>query len=480
MYDEYNTYYDNEQELTTEMAGGTQESWEEPETRTERSHRRKKKGMSAGKVLAIAISCTLIGGLAGAGSLAFAKNNNGTSVVFEGQRTVHPIETTQVNTEREMTPAEVYAANVNSTVGITTSVTTNYFGYQTKSAAAGSGFILTEDGYVLTNYHVIENSDSVKVSMYDGTSYDAEVIGYDKSNDIAVLKIDANGLTPVVLGSSDDLVVGDTVMAIGNPLGELTFSLTTGVVSALNREVTIQGNIAMDLIQTDAAINSGNSGGALFNAHGEVIGVTNAKYSSSGSLTSASVDNIGFAIPIDNIRGIVMSIIEKGYISRPYIGVSVQSLTTDMTRYGVPNGVSIVSVEEGSPAEEAGLQTDDIITHLNGEAVSSSSSLAKEIGHCTAGEEVTLTVYRKGETLEVKVIVGEHELSAKADDEEKEEKQDAQDNGNNGQNRGGSDDSGEYYDPYSGDLWDDFSGEFFGNDNPFSYDGHGFYYFPFG
>ena len=164
-----------------------------------------------------------------------------------------------MDTGKEMTAAEVYAANVNSTVGITTSITTNYFGYQTTSAAAGSGFILTQDGYILTNYHVVEGSNSIKVTTYDGTGYDATLIGYDESNDIAVLKIDATGLTPVVLGDSDKLNVGDSVVAIGNPLGELTFSLTSGAVSALNREVTLSSNVTMDLIQTDCAINSGLS-----------------------------------------------------------------------------------------------------------------------------------------------------------------------------------------------------------------------------
>lgn len=186
-----------------------------------------------------------------------------------------------------LTASEIYARYVNSTVGITTAVTTNLFGRQTTSAASGSGFILTSDGYILTNYHVIEGSGQIAVALYSGTSYSAKVIGYDETNDIAVLKIDASDLTPVVVGSSSDLEVGEDVVAIGNPLGELTFSLTTGVVSALNREITVSSGVTMNLIQTDCAINSGNSGGALFNMHGEVVGITNAKYSSS---SGASID----------------------------------------------------------------------------------------------------------------------------------------------------------------------------------------------
>ena len=177
-------------------------------------------------------------------------------------------------------------------------------GFQTTAAASGSGFILTDNGYVLTNYHVIEDASSITVTMYDGSSYDAALVGYDESNDIAVLKIEAEGLTPVVLGDSDHLNVGDSVVAIETPWESLPFSLTSGAVSALDREITLSNGVTMDLIQTDCAINSGNSGGALFNLYGEVIGITNAKYSGSGSSSEASIDNIGFAIPINHVRGL--------------------------------------------------------------------------------------------------------------------------------------------------------------------------------
>ena len=157
------------------------------------------------------------------------------------------------------------------------------------------------------------------------------------------MKIDAEGLTPVVLGDSDNLNVGDQVVAIGNPLGELTFSLTTGVVSALNREVTLSSNVTMNLIQTDCAINSGNSGGALFNLYGEVIGITNAKYSSSSSSSEASIDNIGFAIPLNHVKNIVKSIIETGSITKPYIGVTVSSVSSEAQGYGLPTGAAVRS-----------------------------------------------------------------------------------------------------------------------------------------
>ena len=321
--------------------------------------------LTMSKVIALALCCSLVGGILGAGGVALlGGGKKDSTTILEGERPSSAITVAQIDTSREMTPAEVYAQNVNSTVGITTSVTTNFWGYQTTAAVSGSGFILTEDGYILTNFHVIEDSNSITVTAYDGTTYDATVVGYDESNDIAVLKVEAEGLTPVVLGDSDDLNVGDTVVAIGNPLGELTFSLTSGVVSALDREVTMSSGVTMDLIQTDCAINSGNSGGALFNLYGEVIGITNAKYSGSGSSGQASIDNIGFAIPINSVRNIVESIIENGYIVKPYIGVSVTDVSAETQSYGLPQGAAVKEVTEGSPAEQAGLQVNDIITRV--------------------------------------------------------------------------------------------------------------------
>ena len=374
-----------------------------------------KKSFGFGKLIALALVCSLLGGIVGAvgyhflapdtekGS-AISKPDN-VSQVLMGQRENTAVQIHSVPSATLMTPAEVYAANVRSTVGITTSVTTNFWGYQTTSAASGSGFIFTDDGYILTNYHVIEDSDSITVSMYDGESYAADLIGYDSSNDIAILKIDAQGLAPVILGDSNKMNVGDSVVAIGNPLGELTFSLTAGTVSALNREVTMQSGGTMNLIQTDCAINSGNSGGALFNLYGEVIGITNAKYSSSGS--GASIDNIAFAIPVSNVWNIVESILEKGYIAKPYIGISVADLSKESQLYGLPQGAAVHSISKDSPAEAAGLQMGDIITAVDGTAVTSSSELVALIGQAKIGQVLELSVYRKGQTLTVSVSVGE-------------------------------------------------------------------------
>ncbi|WP_295155761.1 S1C family serine protease, partial [uncultured Ruminococcus sp.] len=307
---------------------------------------------------------------------------------------------------KKLSASDVYKNTVNSTVGITTEISTNYFGYTTTAAASGSGFIITDDGYIVTNYHVIEGANKVKVTTYDDKSYDAEIIGSDQTNDIAVLKIDATGLEAVTLGDSDALSVGDDVVAIGNPLGELTFTLTSGVVSAKDRQITTSNSVMMNLIQTDCAINSGNSGGALFNMYGEVVGVTNAKYSTNSS-TEASIDNIGFAIPINTVKDIVTNIIENGYFAKPYIGVSVDTVSDDMTSYGIPEGAVIKSVTEGSPAEEAGLEENDIVTKIDDTEIKSSSDMVTVIRKASKGDKLTLTVYRQGKLMTLTVTVDE-------------------------------------------------------------------------
>ena len=371
--------------------------------------------------LVLALCFSILGSALGAGGLLLAQyymaqegipsgGGENISNILQGQRENSVINIVDIDTNSIMTPAEVYAANVNSTVGITTTVTTNFWGYQSTSAASGSGFILTDDGYILTNYHVIEGSNSITVSTYSGETYDAALIGYDESNDIAVLKVSAEDLVPVVLGDSDNLNVGDSVVAIGNPLGELTFTLTSGAISAKDRKVTLSSAVTMNLLQTDCAINSGNSGGALFNLYGEVIGVTNAKYSSSSS-SQASIDNIGFAIPINSIMNIVESIIEKGYISKPYVGIHIVDVSAESQQYGIPAGAAVQSVIQDSPAQEAGLQKGDIITAVNGKAVDS-NALVDLVGASKVGDKLVLSVYRQGTTMEITVTVGEQIQSA--------------------------------------------------------------------
>ncbi len=388
---------------------------------------KKKKSNSTGRLIAIALCFSLLGSILGAGGVMLFGRSWGKeedskpsqeelSVMLQSQRENATLEIVNINSNEQMTAAEVYAANVNSTVGITTSITTNYFGFQTTSAASGSGFIITNDGYILTNYHVIQSSDSITVSLYNGSAYEAALIGYDESNDIAILKIEAENLVPVVLGDSALLNVGDPVLAIGNPLGELTFSLTSGTVSAKDRQVTLSSSVTMNLIQTDCAINSGNSGGALFNLYGEVVGITNAKYSSSSS-SEASIDNIGFAIPIDSVMHIVQSIIEKGYISKPYLGVMVMDISEESLMYGLPLGAAIYSVVEDGPAAKAGLQSGDIVTKINDTTITGQNGLKEAVSNSQVGDTLLLTVYRQGETLEIAVVIEEQIQSAQANEE---------------------------------------------------------------
>ena len=371
----------------------------------------KKRGRGAAKAVALVLVCALVGGGAGVGGAALyaglADGRQGTTI-YEADTPLSVVNTANVPSADPMTPAEIYAANVNSTVGITVdAVTTNWWGMTTSSAAAGSGFIISQDGYIVTNYHVINinGASSITVAMYDGTTYDAKVVGFDENHDLAVLKIDASGLTPVVLGDSDSLLVGETVVAIGNPLGELTFSQTTGTISALDRSVTLSSGVVMNLLQTDCAINSGNSGGPLFNQYGEVIGITNAKYSSSSS-SEASIDNIGFAIPINQVKNLITQLIETGEIVKPYLGVGVRTVTGEVQQYGIPAGAYVASVDEGGAAEKAGVQVGDVITALDGETVESQEELTSLKNQHQPGDTVTLTVYRDGETLELTVTLG--------------------------------------------------------------------------
>ncbi len=374
-----------------------------------------KKKAHGKRIIALAVLCAMLGGLCGVGGTMLtlrlmAGGGKGPveyiSGVLEGQRENSVIKIENIDTSKLMTPAEVYAANVGSTVAITATATqSGFFGNQTTAKSAGSGFILSHDGYVLTNHHVVENMDTITVSLYDKREFAATFIGYDESNDIAVLKISGENLIPVVLGDSSNLNVGDSVVAIGNPLGELSFTLTAGLISAKDRPVTMQNGSAMTLLQTDCPINSGNSGGALFNMYGEVIGITNAKYSNNGS-AEASIDSIGFAIPMNRVKQIVFSIIEKGAVVKPYVGISVQNVTAQMQSWGLPKGALITQVSQDSPASAAGLRVDDIITHFNGTAIDSSSLVAM-VGGCNPGDTAVFTVYRGGKTIEITVVIGE-------------------------------------------------------------------------
>ena len=390
-----------------------------------------KKKRTGLKIAALCLCCTLLGGAAGlGGAAAYAgwsadrggqstvqpDQTPGGSTIYESGRKPDVVSVSTVGAGKELTAAELFAANVGSTVGITVSTTTNFYGYTTTSAASGSGFVLTQDGYIVTNYHVIEEaaedpSTPITVSFYNGDSYDARLVGGEKENDVAVLKIDATGLHPVVLGDSDSLVVGEAVYAIGNPLGELTFTLTDGLVSALDRVITTgSGNnsTTLNMLQTNCAINSGNSGGPLFNRYGELVGITTAKMSNSSS-SSASVEGLGFAIPINDVKNIVQDLIQYGYVTgKPYMGVSVSTVTeSDAKRYSLPVGALVESIESGSCAEKSGLLAGDIITAIDGTDIASSTALVAAKATYRAGDTVSLTVYRSGETLKLSLTFDE-------------------------------------------------------------------------
>ena len=295
-----------------------------------------------------------------------------------------------------MSPAQVYASCVDSVVAISTTVQANYYGQITEGTSAGSGFILTADGYVVTNYHVVEGATSVQVITHKGQEHEAKIIGYDATNDVALLKVDNVQFSPVTLGSSNDLIIGDMVVAIGNPLGELASTQTVGYVSGIGREVSTDSLTTIRMIQTDAAINPGNSGGPLFNMRGEVIGITTAKYSGTTS-SGASIEGIGFAIPIDDVLGMISDLMDYGYVTGAYLGVSVRNTDPSVTSmYGLPDGAQVLEVVEGVSAHRAGVQINDIIVALGEYKVTNVTTLTRALRNFKAGDETTITVFRNG------------------------------------------------------------------------------------
>ena len=306
-----------------------------------------------------------------------------------------------------MSPSQVYAMNVNSVVAISNQSTTNVWGQVSETAASGTGFIISSDGYILSNYHVVEGANRLTVITYMGDEYEAKLVGFDEMNDVSILKIEATGLESVTIGSSDDLIVGDQVVAIGNPLGELTSSLTVGYISAKDRTINTDGNL-INMMQTDAAINPGNSGGPLFNMKGEVIGITTAKYSGSTG-SGASIEGIGFAIPIDDVMAMTEDLIAHGYLTnQAYLGVSVMDLdASTASMYSLPVGSYVQSVVEGSCAEKAGIQPKDIIINVGGYRVEGNSTLQTALRKFKAGDTTTITVFRAGAEIELTITFDE-------------------------------------------------------------------------
>ena len=307
-----------------------------------------------------------------------------------------------------MTPSQLYAACVDSVVAISSTVTsTGIYGNTATGTSSGSGFILTADGYIVTNYHVVEGAAALTVTTHDGTEYPAELKGKDATNDVAVLKVEGENMPAVTLGSSHDLVIGDMVAAIGSPLGKLTATQTIGYVSGINREVATGGVTTISMIQTDAAINPGNSGGPLFNMYGQVIGITTAKYSGTTN-SGASIEGIGFAIPIDDVASMFTDLIDHGYVTGAYMGISVENVDEEAaSRYGLPSGAYVAKVEPGYAAEKAGIEAKDIITDIGGHSVSNITDLTRALRSFQAGDTTTVTVIRGGKQLVLEITLDE-------------------------------------------------------------------------
>ena len=296
-----------------------------------------------------------------------------------------------------------------SVVAITTEevVTSNYgfwFGGEYVQSGAGSGVIMTSDGYIITNQHVVEGASTITVTLSDDTEYPATLVGSDSVNDIAVIKIEAEGLTPAVMGNSDNLVVGQSVIAVGNPMGVLGGTVTNGIISALNRDVTVN-NQKMTLIQTNAAISPGNSGGGLFDANGQLIGIVNAK--SSGSNT----EGLGFAIPINTALSVATDLIDNGYVTgRPALGITVVDVQDSQTaaQMGVSSaGVYVYQVSEGSGAQAAGIQPGDRIIAVENVLVETKEQVSEEVRNHNVGDTIQLQIARDGNIMNVEVTLGE-------------------------------------------------------------------------
>lgn len=306
-----------------------------------------------------------------------------------------------------MTPAQLYQSNVDSVVAISCTMQTTAYGQSVEGMSSGSGFILTEDGYVVTNYHVVQNASNITVTTHTGDEYDATVKGYDATNDVAVLKVEAEGLSAATIGSSTDLSIGDMVVAIGNPLGRLAATETVGYVSGINREVTTD-NTVISMLQTDAAINPGNSGGPLFNMYGEVIGITTAKYSGTTN-SGASIEGIGFAIPIDDVMGIISDLIDYGYVTGAYMGITVKDNDKEAAaQFGLPtDGAYVVDVTPGSSADKAGIQSKDLITAVDDHKITTRTDLTRTLRNYKAGDTAQVTVVRSGRELTLTITFDE-------------------------------------------------------------------------
>ena len=370
--------------------------------------KKQRKPISRGGIaIALAVTMVFSCGLGFGGGYFANKVNTSTSGSLNITKTSNSgTTTTASSTSKANTTSEIVKKTADSVVEISTeSVVTGSFAQQYVQQGAGSGVIISQDGYILTNNHVINGANSVKVRLRDGTEYDATIIGSDSDNDIALLKVSATGLSPATFGDSNSLAVGDYVVAIGNPLGELGGTVTDGIISALARKVTIE-DTQMTLLQTNAQVNPGNSGGGLFNANGELVGIVNAKQS------ATEVEGIAFAIPINNVLDILSDLKEYGYVTgKVDLGIDFTDITSDETAfyYGVnQTGCYVLSVDSGSNAEKAGVTRGDLVTKVNDTDVSSSSDITTALEKAEVGDTVTFTVSRRGTSKTISFVLEEY------------------------------------------------------------------------
>lgn len=370
--------------------------------------KKQRKPISRGGIaIALAVTMVFSCGLGFGGGYFANKVNTSTSGSLNITKTSNSgTTTTASSTSTANSTSEIVKKTADSVVEISTeSVVTGSFAQQYVQQGAGSGVIISQDGYILTNNHVINGANSVKVRLRDGTEYDATIIGSDSDNDIALLKVSATGLSPATFGDSNSLAVGDYVVAIGNPLGELGGTVTDGIISALARKVTIE-DTQMTLLQTNAQVNPGNSGGGLFNANGELVGIVNAKQS------ATEVEGIAFAIPINNVLDILSDLKEYGYVTgKVDLGIDFTDITSDETAfyYGVnQTGCYVLSVDSGSNAEKAGVTRGDLVTKVNDTDVSSSSDITTALEKAEVGDTVTFTVSRRGTSKTISFVLEEY------------------------------------------------------------------------
>ncbi len=407
-----------------------------PPERTERPKREKpvrqrpKRFLSLGRVICLCLVCALLGGCLGAGISIWATNSRfealeqameenarlsaeNSEAISSAMTNVggsqSSLATPVASGSGSLSPAQIYELACSQVVGITISYTTSSYFYGSQTGIiSGSGIILSEDGYIVTNYHVVETAAEsrlpITVVLYDGSEYEATIVGVEDVNDLAVLKIEASGLSAASFGNSDELQVGDEIYVVGNPLGELEFSMSTGHVSALDRVISTEEADAISMFQLDAAVNPGNSGGPVYNSRGQVVGIVTAKYS------DTDVEGLGFAIPSNDSLRITEDLVTMGYVTgKAFMGIWTDENYNAMAAryYNMPLGAYVAKVAPDSAAGKIGLEAGDIITALDGHTVESSSELRTLLRQYSAGDSAEITFYRAGESRTARIVFDE-------------------------------------------------------------------------